>query len=122
MNSHELRSIEAFIESQQHIMHDALERAQLLYPHVTFEGLDIHSWPQLWSSTSCGFGGISGAAMTTAQTTVVFTAGGRDVLVYHAGRFAYHVKRVSDHFMQDMQRHCLLGAANRWQERYEEQP
>jgi hypothetical protein len=33
--------------------------------------IEVHSWPQTWSNTSLGMGGMAGQALTTAQTTVV---------------------------------------------------
>ncbi len=47
-------------------------------------------FPQTWSSTALGFGGIGGAAMTTAYTCIIEGPAG-DVAVYWAGRFAYLV-------------------------------
>lgn len=49
-----------------------------------------HAFPQMWGSTALGFGGIGGAAMTTAQTYVVFTY--ESVFVYFGSRFAYELK------------------------------
>lgn len=48
------------------------------------------AFPQTWGSTALGFGGIGGAAMTTAQTYVVLANG--SVFVYFGSRFAYEIK------------------------------
>lgn len=45
---------------------------------------------QTWGSTALGFGGIGGAAMTPAYTTVVLGPTG-EFAVYWSGRFAYLV-------------------------------
>lgn len=57
---------------------------------------DVHEcevlamFSQTWGSTALGFGGLGGAAMTPAYTTVVLGPNG-DVAIYWAGRFAYVV-------------------------------
>lgn len=61
--------------------------------------LDWWSFPQSWGSTSLGFGGIGGQAITAAQTTVV-RGPGTDCCVYFGSRLAYHVPRPSDHFWE----------------------
>lgn len=50
----------------------------------------VAMFPQTWGSTSIGFGGLGGAAMTTAYT-VVLTVHGTEFAVYFGGRFAYLV-------------------------------
>lgn len=50
----------------------------------------VAMFPQTWGSTALGFGGIGGAAMTSAYT-IVIRGPGRDCAVYWAGRFAYLV-------------------------------
>jgi hypothetical protein len=47
---------------------------------------------QPWGSTALGFGGIGGAAMTSAYTTVVAGPQGH-LAVYWNGRFAYLIDR-----------------------------
>jgi hypothetical protein len=71
--------------------------------------LTVYSWPQRWSSTSCGFGGIAGQAITTAQTFVVGEPTG-SVVVYHSGRFAYLVRRPNATFKEDFNDRKLVGA------------
>lgn len=73
--------------------------------------LQVFSWPQLWGSTSCGFGGISGAAMTTAQTIVVKCMGVNTVLVYHNNKFAYSVDKPNKEFHGCFNKKQLPGAA-----------
>lgn len=62
----------------------------------------VVSFPQLWSSTALGFGGIGGRAMTAAQTTIIESEHNRDVCVYFGTRFAYHIKRPNQLFSQDV--------------------
>lgn len=71
----------------------------------------VLSWPQGWSNTSCGFGGIAGQAFTTAQTVI---ASGEDdaVLVYHRGKFAYEVEKPIEKFWEACGQRRLPGAAD----------
>jgi len=60
---------------------------------------NIHIVIQNWGSTSCGWGGIGGAAMTDAYTTIVennffYIAG-----VYYGGKLAYLVE-INDTYME----------------------
>lgn len=61
-----------------------------------FYDVEIYSFPQTWSSTALGFGGIGGQAITSAQTTVVIC--GNEACVYFGGRFAYKVENTKDEF------------------------
>lgn len=60
--------------------------------------LEFSVFAQLWGSTSLGFGGMGGSAMTTAYTYVVMGPHRQGAMVYFAGRFAYYVKNPSDFF------------------------
>lgn len=73
------------------------------------ERFQVLSWPQSWSSTSCGFGGIAGQAFTDAQTVIV-SGDDEAVLVFHNGRFAYEVKSPTGQFWIDCGRRKLPGA------------
>lgn len=70
----------------------------------------FYLWPQTWGSTSCGFGGLGGSAMTTGTTLVAMTHSG--AVVFHCGRFAYIVHRPSQHFYDAMKRWRLPGQAD----------
>ena len=48
------------------------------------------AFPETWPSTSLGFGGMGGQALTTAQTVVVCDGIGR-AAVYWGGRFGREV-------------------------------
>lgn len=63
-------------------------------------GLDWYAFPQTWSSTALGFGGIGGAAMTRAQTVIV--GYGNHFVVYFGPRFAYEVVGPNKLFFDDM--------------------
>lgn len=63
------------------------------------DDLDWWAFPQSWSSTSLGFGGIGGQAITSAQTVVV-QGPQFDCCVYFGKRLAYHIPRPSDHFWE----------------------
>jgi hypothetical protein len=53
--------------------------------------LEVYSFPQMWGSTALGFGGIGGAAMTKAQTTIVLPEDRSAAHVYFNSRFAYTI-------------------------------
>ncbi len=79
---------------------DALRRPA---PHET----EVYSFPQQWSSTALGFGGMGGAAMTTAQTTVVLHR--RSAAVYFGTQFAYAIPSITQEFMDDVRRHRVAA-------------
>ncbi len=62
--------------------------------------IDIYSFPQQWSSTALGFGGIGGQAFTTALTVVVIC--GREACVYFGGRFAYKIQKFNSKLLEDV--------------------
>lgn len=67
--------------------------------------LEIIHFPQTWGSTSIGFGGMGGAAMTKAYTTVIIC---RDnAAVFFGGRHCYSVDSINDTFKEDLKRRCM---------------
>ena len=73
------------------------------------DSYDIYVWPQTWPNTSCGFGGISGQALTRAYTTVFICL--NLAIVYHDNRFAYMVEDPTDLFWAAMKNFNLVGAS-----------
>lgn len=62
--------------------------------------IDVHHFPQTWGSTALGFGGMGGAAMTKAYTTVIVC---RDnAAVFFAGRHCYSVDNINEAFKEDL--------------------
>lgn len=72
---------------------------------------DVISFVQSWGSTALGFGGIGGAAITTAQTTVIVCQ--NHYAVYFGGRLAYMIECKSfgelEQFSKDLQGHGLAS-------------
>lgn len=66
----------------------------------------VYSFPQGWSSTALGFGGIGGQAMTTAQTTVVICES-HSAAIYFGRRFAYRAP-VTQALMADISGHNMV--------------
>lgn len=63
---------------------------------------EMFDFTQVWGSTSLGFGGIGGQAMTSARTYVfVPVSCEEECFVYFAGRFAYSVP-YSEVFIEDV--------------------
>jgi hypothetical protein len=62
--------------------------------------VEVYHFPQTWSSTALGFGGVGGQAFTTAYTTVVIHV--RDAAVYFNGGYAYLIADFNEHLMEDI--------------------
>jgi uncharacterized membrane protein YtjA (UPF0391 family) len=73
------------------------------------EKLSLYSFPQTWSSTACGFGGIAGQAITGAQTVAFFSDGLGVFVVFIAGRFAYMVEPQGSEVIELIMQHRLPG-------------
>jgi hypothetical protein len=95
-------SISVLEERHEILLQDALSRLS-----ADREDVELSEWEQTWPNTSCGFGGISGQALTTAPTVVVQHKETQQVVVYHANRFAYRVDKPSGAF-DDAVAHCSL--------------
>jgi len=67
--------------------------------------VDVIQFPQTWGSTALGFGGMGGAAMTKAYTTVIICRA--NAAVFFAGRHCYSVDNINDVFMEDLKRKCM---------------
>jgi hypothetical protein len=64
--------------------------------------LIVHAmFPQTWSSTALGFGGVGGQAMTPAYTVIIESDYCLGFCVYFNGRFAYRIEKPNDHFFGD---------------------
>lgn len=65
--------------------------------------LIVHAmFPQDWSSTSLGFGGVGGQAITTAYTVIIESDYCLGFCVYFNGRFAYRIQKPNDYFHGDI--------------------
>lgn len=63
--------------------------------------LDIRIFSQTWGSTSLGFGGWGGQAITTANTIVVHLGNGQ-YSVFFSSRLAYVVENPTKEFFEDL--------------------
>ena len=63
----------------------------------TWEDISIHVTLQTWGSTACGWGGIGGAAMTTAMNVVIHNHYTDLVFVYWGGDLAYITAKENVH-------------------------
>lgn len=57
-----------------------------------WERVDIHIVDQLWGSTSCGWGGIGGSAMSNKYNIVIENRWHKAYYVFWDGRLAYILK------------------------------
>jgi len=73
-----------------------LKQAKITYANEHFfhewSSIDLHVVNQLWGSTACGWGGMGGAAMTNAFTTVLENKNMKMSFVYWNGKLAYVVQ------------------------------
>lgn len=69
------------------------------YPRLEFEA---EMFPQTWSSTALGFGGIGGQAITTAYTTVFHETYHDIHAVFFSNQLAYIVKKSNEAFNADL--------------------
>ena len=75
----------------------------------TVADFEMETFCQLWGSTSGGFEGIGGCAMTTQRTYVFIPlVEDEDCQVYFGGRFAYSVPPI-DLFIQDVKNKQVKG-------------
>ena len=75
-------------------------------------------FPQVWSSTALGFGGIGGQAITTAYTTVVESDIDASCCVYFGGQFAYRIEHPNEQFFEDLMKQQMTkvsGAKKRYE-------
>ncbi|MBE0470223.1 MAG: hypothetical protein IBX55_12040 [Methyloprofundus sp.] len=78
----------------------------------TEQDLDVVAmFPQLWESAALGFGGVSGAVLTTAYTIVIHDGFSGSCLVYFDGRFAYTVNARNQVFWDDVSKQNLKSVA-----------
>ena len=78
--------------------------------------IDVYAFPQSWSDTSLGFGGLAGQAFTSAYTTVIIS-NLRIAAVYIGGRLAY-LAEVDEALMEDIRNHCMIGRTEGPNKRY----
>ena len=70
--------------------------------------ISVHSmFPQTWSSTALGFGGIGGQAITAAYTIILESDQGAGYCVYFGGRFAYRIVNPNEKFLEDIARRYM---------------
>ena len=50
-----------------------------------YDDVEVRMFPELWSSTALGYGGMGGAAMTPAYTVVVFCQKNQEACLYWGG-------------------------------------
>jgi hypothetical protein len=74
--------------------------------------LTVYSmFPQTWSSTALGFGGIGGQAITSAYVCIIESNLVGGYAVYFGSRLAYVINRPNDKFADDIERHRMVDAS-----------
>lgn len=73
--------------------------------------LTVYSmFPQTWSSTALGFGGVGGQAITSDYVCVIESGLVGQFAVYFGGRLAYVIQRPNGKFMEDVARQHMVDA------------
>lgn len=87
--------------------------------HTDYDMQVVNMFPQTWGSTALGFGGIGGAAMTTAYTIILSSNLNGEYLVYFGPQFAYKIIQPSDAFFEDITKGsmCAVSSAKKRYER-----
>lgn len=75
--------------------------------HTDYDLTVYAMFPQTWGSTALGFGGIGGAAMTTAYTIIIESELVAGLAVYFGGHFAYRIDRPNEKMLEDIARQCM---------------
>lgn len=70
------------------------------YRRPEVEDVHVFHFPQTWGSTALGFGGIAGAALTTAYTTVIIDPY-KNGAVFFNGKYAYTIIGYNESFEKD---------------------
>lgn len=65
--------------------------------HSQWSDIDLHLVNQTWGSTSCGWGGIGGAAITASYTLIIENRNYGIACVYYGNRLAY-ICEIDDKF------------------------
>jgi hypothetical protein len=68
---------------------------------------------QTWASTALGFGGVGGAAITSAYSIVIEYE--NTYYVYFGGRFAYKLKDPNQKFWDDIRAQNLAHVRDAWE-------
>lgn len=79
--------------------------------HRAYDLVVYAMFPQAWSSTALGFGGVGGQAITSAYTVIIESVHMLGYCVYFGGRFAYRIERPNDHFFGDVINQRMHGVA-----------
>lgn len=78
-----------------------------LSKRTTCDQFEIYIFEQIWPSTSLGFGGIGGSAITLANTYVFICTYCNKAFVYFGEHFAYEVDNYNVYFSKDVDKHSM---------------
>jgi len=73
--------------------------------NMTYYDVTVTMFPQAFSDTTLGFGGIGGQAITTSYVVVINDY--EYAYVYFGGRLAYKVKGPLQDFYDDVRNQCM---------------
>lgn len=77
------------------------------------DGFDMITFEQMWSDTTCGFGGIGDQAFTAENVYIFIPVECADqrCIVYIGSRFAYYAD-YNEAFKEDIRRHQIASVRN----------
>jgi hypothetical protein len=78
--------------------------------HSLYDLTVYNMFPQTWSSTALGFGGIGGQAITSAYVCIIESNLVGGYAVYFGGRLAYVIDRPNEKFIEDIHRQRMVDA------------
>ena len=86
------------------IMERHFNEVRSISEEYKYPEIEMYMFPQTWGSTSLGFGGIGGQAMTTAYTVVVNDYNDGYCSVFFGDQLAYLIKNPNQLFYEDMKK------------------
>jgi len=96
----------AEIPEEFHVINHIPQTDYDLYVHLMF--------PQTWGSTALGFGGMGGAAITSAYTIIISSnLSPNRYAVYFNGRYAYTLDNPNDNFFNDIKRSVIAAVVDK---------
>lgn len=89
-------------------------------PEARYPNVELRMFPQVWSSTALGFGGIGGQAFTSAYTVVVVDDVYNCCAVFYGEQLAYLIENPSQKFYDDVGNGNMAEVSMRGQYRRKE--
>ncbi len=95
------------LQSREQIIDWETKQTATKWHRPSRHDIEVVMFPQMWGSTALGYGGIGGAAMTTAYTVIITCGDTHAVYFGSGGRLAYMIKneQFSSHGLANWKTH-----------------